>query len=171
MAGKSSFKKAYKMSVTVLDRERDRGEGPATEAPPGSRAKVREMEERARRGESLFVDGDLDSLDGVFLENTGDPEHPRARTGKVVNSDGVTIPLTTVTDLGSRLKTLRERAGLSRKAISLRARISDVYVCLLENGKREMPRGNVLWMLADALGVSLDELVGRTPPALKADKK
>jgi transcriptional regulator with XRE-family HTH domain len=67
--------------------------------------------------------------------------------------------------LARRLKELREARGLSQMALAVRAGLSLSMVALIEQGQREDPRVSTLRALADALGVSLDELApSETPP-------
>ena len=79
-------------------------------------------------------------------------------TGNLLVDDGE--PLQT-TDFGLRLRQFRLRAGMSRFALAQAARVSASYVASLENGHREMPRGDILWTIADALNMSVDQLLGR----------
>lgn len=69
------------------------------------------------------------------------------------------------TDLAERLRQLRERAGLSQRALSLLAGLSPSEVRLLESRDRLDPRARVLVSLARTLGVSADYLLdGRGEP-------
>lgn len=65
--------------------------------------------------------------------------------------------------LGKRVREGRERRGLSRKALSLEARVSERYLAQLEAGE-----GNVsivlLRRVASALGMTLPDLVGDAAP-------
>lgn len=61
-----------------------------------------------------------------------------------------------------RLRELRERAGLTQTALAKRARLSIVYVSLLESGKRKNPSMDVILRLAESLGVTVEQLlIGR----------
>lgn len=55
---------------------------------------------------------------------------------------------------------LRKEAGLTQKQVAAAAKTSEAEVCLIERGKRN-PSLNVARRLADALGVTVDELIGK----------
>ena len=59
--------------------------------------------------------------------------------------------------LGRRLAALREKGGLSQRQLADRAGVSQAFVSLVEGGGRELSRPYAM-ALADALGVSVDEL-------------
>jgi transcriptional regulator with XRE-family HTH domain len=67
--------------------------------------------------------------------------------------------------IGERVRELRVAAGLSQQALSNAAGLSTSVVSQLEQGTNQDPRLSTLLALADAMGVTLDELAGRTPPA------
>ena len=67
------------------------------------------------------------------------------------------------TGFAARLRVLCEEKKLSNKKLAIRARVSEQTVSRLKTGSRE-PGLTVLVCLADALGVTLDALVGRSPP-------
>ena len=60
-----------------------------------------------------------------------------------------------------RLKELRETAGMSQQSLAVSAGLSVSLVSQIERGSRVDPRVSTITALATALGVSLDELVGR----------
>jgi transcriptional regulator with XRE-family HTH domain len=62
--------------------------------------------------------------------------------------------------LGSRVKELRERQGLSQRALSQHLRMSKSMVARYEAGM-QAPTVNVLVHLATFFGVTLDSLLGR----------
>ena len=68
--------------------------------------------------------------------------------------------------IARRLKALREDAGMSQQSLAVSAGLSVSLVSQIERGSRVDPRMSTLAALATALGVSLDELVGRksAPP-------
>ncbi len=57
------------------------------------------------------------------------------------------------------IKQLRERQGLSQRALAQRVKVTDAYIAMLETGKRKNPSLAVLKRLAKALRVSVSELV------------
>lgn len=57
-----------------------------------------------------------------------------------------------------KIRQLREKAGLSQKALAHKAKISQGKVSEYESGK-SIPRLDSARRIADALGVSIDELV------------
>ena len=65
--------------------------------------------------------------------------------------------------LSENLLQLRKVRNASRQAVADAVRISAKSYERYENGERE-PTASVLIALADYFGVTLDDLVGRTPP-------
>ena len=63
--------------------------------------------------------------------------------------------------IARRLKELRELAGMSQQSLAVSAGLSVSLVSQIERGSRIDPRVSTISALATALGVSLDELVGR----------
>jgi transcriptional regulator with XRE-family HTH domain len=70
--------------------------------------------------------------------------------------------------MGQRLKELRDRANLTQEALARKADVGTDAVRNWEKGRRT-PGLDMAVKLADALGVSLDDLVGRTPPPPPAE--
>jgi len=64
------------------------------------------------------------------------------------------------------LKELRKPLGLSQQALADRIGVSRSTVSMWEIGESE-PCNDLLIRLADLLGASVDELLGRDPPAPK----
>lgn len=62
--------------------------------------------------------------------------------------------------LGKRMIRYRQAAGMSIGELSKKSKISKSAISLYENNKRS-PRIEKLMSIADALDLSLDELVGR----------
>lgn len=60
-------------------------------------------------------------------------------------------------EFGVRLSALRRARGVTLRWLADEARMSDPYLCQLENG-RSLPSAAILERLADALGLSMDEL-------------
>jgi transcriptional regulator with XRE-family HTH domain len=65
--------------------------------------------------------------------------------------------------MGARLRELRRAADLSQARLATAAGVSQRSVQNWEYGKRTFDIESAI-RLADALGVTLDYLVGRTPP-------
>src|SRR5688500_18464012 len=68
--------------------------------------------------------------------------------------------------VGMKVKEIRERRGYTQKGLAKRAAVSSTYVQRLEAGEYESrgPSRTYLTKLADALEVSIAELVGDTDP-------
>jgi transcriptional regulator with XRE-family HTH domain len=75
---------------------------------------------------------------------------------------------TEIQDLGQNLKQLRERRGLTQAELGTRASMSAASVSHFETGQRQ-PSLESLVKLADALEVSVDTLLGRTPMEGRVD--
>lgn len=56
------------------------------------------------------------------------------------------------------LNEIRERQGLSQRALAKKAKMSQTYLCNVETGKAD-PSLSTLTRLAKALGVTVSELV------------
>jgi transcriptional regulator with XRE-family HTH domain len=63
--------------------------------------------------------------------------------------------------IASRVRSERQRRGWSREALAYRSGLSHAAVTQIESGRRQDVRLASLSALADALGVSIDYLVGR----------
>lgn len=73
-------------------------------------------------------------------------------------------------ELGERLRSWRDSAGISQRAFAIRAEIQQPTVSNYENGKRDVPFV-VVRRYASEVGVSLDLLTGMTyDEALAAGK-
>ena len=72
--------------------------------------------------------------------------------------------------IARRLKALRENAGMSQQSLAVSAGLSVSLVSQIERGSRVDPRVSTITALATALGVSLDELVGRNGSAPPREK-
>ena len=70
------------------------------------------------------------------------------------------------TDLGGRIQDLMREKDMSRKQLCEKTHITEAALSRYINGQRE-PRSVTLAAIANALGVSLDELLGS--PAASAD--
>ncbi len=67
-----------------------------------------------------------------------------------------------VDDLGSRLKDVRLRSGMSLREVSRQLGVSPSFVSQMENGK-SLPSVATLYAVAQLLNVSIDELFGNVP--------
>lgn len=63
--------------------------------------------------------------------------------------------------IAQRLKQLRNKAGWSQQKLAEKAGLSYNVITKIEQGAAKMPTIQTMIKLADAFGVSLDELVGR----------
>ena len=66
------------------------------------------------------------------------------------------------TDVGTSIRDARKRAGLNQEQLAELARLNRVTIAKYEAGKVE-PGAQALSRIADALEVSVDELLGREP--------
>jgi len=62
--------------------------------------------------------------------------------------------------LGSTLKALRQKRSLNQKALSTLSGVSQVTISRIETGRVQQLRSSALKNLADAMGVSVDFLMG-----------
>jgi len=73
-------------------------------------------------------------------------------------------------EIGSRLTAARERRGWNRNALAFHSGLSWSAIAQIESGRRRNVRPSTLSALADAVGVTVDYLVGGTaapPPMLE----
>jgi transcriptional regulator with XRE-family HTH domain len=75
------------------------------------------------------------------------------------------------TGLAARLKSLRDKAGMTQQQVATAAGLSMSLITQLEQGSKSDPRLSTLRALAGALGVSLDELTGDGGQAEKPKRK
>ncbi|MGH2819386.1 MAG: helix-turn-helix domain-containing protein [Actinomycetota bacterium] len=66
-----------------------------------------------------------------------------------------------MTGLGARLRGLRKQAGMTQASLARAADISKAYLSELEADRGRRPSADVLLRLADALEVTIAELLGR----------
>jgi transcriptional regulator with XRE-family HTH domain len=66
-----------------------------------------------------------------------------------------------VEDLGQRLRRYREDRGWTQAVLAEQAGVSKPYLSELEGGAGRRPSGQILLKLADALGVTVADLLGR----------
>jgi transcriptional regulator with XRE-family HTH domain len=62
--------------------------------------------------------------------------------------------------LGDRIAELREKRGMSRYALAKSSKVDPSYLGKIESGERDNAGWLYVCRIADALGVSLDELRG-----------
>jgi transcriptional regulator with XRE-family HTH domain len=66
-------------------------------------------------------------------------------------------------ELGATVKRLREEAAMTQQQLAVKAGLSMSGLGSIEQGLKPDPRLSTVVALADALGVSLDKLVGKRP--------
>jgi len=64
--------------------------------------------------------------------------------------------------LSKKLKELRKKAGWSQQKLAEKAGLSYNAITKIEQGAAKQPTIQTIMKIADAFGVSLDEVVGRT---------
>jgi transcriptional regulator with XRE-family HTH domain len=68
------------------------------------------------------------------------------------------------TGLAENLKRLRKARNLTQQKLAQEAGVSLIVVTKVEQGFTKDPAMSSLVKLADALGVSIDDMIGRTVP-------
>jgi len=68
--------------------------------------------------------------------------------------------------LAKRLKELRKKAGWSQQKLAEKACLSYNTITKIEQGVATMPTIQTMIKIADAFGITLDELVGRNKKLL-----
>jgi transcriptional regulator with XRE-family HTH domain len=63
--------------------------------------------------------------------------------------------------LAARIRRYREEKGLTQAALADAAGLSKTYLSELESGAGRRPSGDVLLRIADALGITIADLLGR----------
>ena len=63
--------------------------------------------------------------------------------------------------IAKRIKELRKKSGWSQQKLAEKAGVSYNTVAKIEQGAATMPTIQTMIKIADAFGISLDELVGR----------
>jgi len=63
--------------------------------------------------------------------------------------------------LGDRIKRYRKELGMSQADLARKAKVSAPYISELESGQGKRPSGEILLRLADALEVTIAELLGQ----------
>ena len=67
--------------------------------------------------------------------------------------------------LAHRIKEARRQRGFTLRQFAKRSRIAESHLSRLESGEQADPRMSTLIRLADALGITIDELAGRATAA------
>jgi transcriptional regulator with XRE-family HTH domain len=67
----------------------------------------------------------------------------------------------TAKQIGQRVRRFREERGLTLSALASTAELSKSYVSAIENGETPRPSGQTLYAIAEALGVTMSDLLGR----------
>lgn len=157
-------------------------EATPTDALPGTQAKQDVMRARVERGEAVHADDVLSDPErhvawvaaGNNAQVVGGEGQGRAEPGerkrrkKRRASDSSTRRVLMVElgirprePFGPRLRRLRLGRGISLRDLEAHTGISRSTLSRLEAGDRRHPSLALLWGLADALGMSIDHLVGR----------
>jgi transcriptional regulator with XRE-family HTH domain len=63
--------------------------------------------------------------------------------------------------LGARVKSYRQQCGLNLSQLAAAAGLSKSYVSSIEAGDTPRPSGETLYAIAEALGVTMSDLLGR----------
>lgn len=64
-------------------------------------------------------------------------------------------------EIGQRVRRFREERGLTLSALAATSELSKSYVSAIENGETPRPSGQTLYAIAEALGVTMSDLLGR----------
>jgi len=68
---------------------------------------------------------------------------------------------TRINPIGERVSLFRKERGLNLSQLAAAARLSKSYVSSIEAGDTPRPSGETLYAIADALGVTMSDLLGR----------
>jgi transcriptional regulator with XRE-family HTH domain len=79
-----------------------------------------------------------------------------------------TPPISDAQTIGARIRSMRAEKGLSLTELAENAGVSKSYLSTVENGTGSRPGAAVLHKLAQALGVTLADVLGREVQATKA---
>lgn len=74
-----------------------------------------------------------------------------------MGTDGMTI--------GDNLKKYRELRGFTLPDLAARAGVSKAFVWEIESGNSKRPGAEILFRIAEALGVTIAHLMGKPPPS------
>lgn len=71
------------------------------------------------------------------------------------------VPRAEAQAIGDRVRQFRDERGLSLSQLAERAKISKSYISAIEHGEAPRPSGQTLYAIAEALGVTMSDLLGR----------
>jgi transcriptional regulator with XRE-family HTH domain len=63
--------------------------------------------------------------------------------------------------LGEIVRRYRDERGLTLSQLAAKAKVSKSYISAIEHGEGPRPSGNTLYAIAEALGVTMSDLLGR----------
>lgn len=66
-------------------------------------------------------------------------------------------------EIGDHIKKYRELRGLTLPDLAIKAGVSKAFLWEIESGKSRRPGAEVLFKIADTLGVTIAQLMGRPP--------
>ena len=66
-------------------------------------------------------------------------------------------------EVGKNIKKYREMKGLTQPDLAKKAEMSKAFLWEIENGNSKRPGAEVLYRIAEALGVTIAHLLGKTP--------
>jgi transcriptional regulator with XRE-family HTH domain len=92
-------------------------------------------------------------------KTAGDRSGQRNRTGVAHGFSRANHEKTYMTELGHRLRTLREERGLTQQAVARAAGIATDMVSRLENGHYSSPGLRTLLRIADGMGITVATLL------------
>lgn len=134
-----------------------------TDALPGSPEKLAVLASRARRRQSLRCPGDALDDPARALEFRTSGNGARVATGvRAVDPEGAATSRVPGDTFAARLRRLRQRSGMSPKALASRVGVSVRAVEHWESGSRE-PAWSQAVRVVQALGCAFEELAGGQP--------
>ena len=67
-------------------------------------------------------------------------------------------------DIGESISNYRQLRGLTLPQLATRAGVSKAFLWEIESGNSKRPGAETLWKIAEALGVTIADLMGKKPP-------
>ena len=67
-------------------------------------------------------------------------------------------------DIGETISNYRQLRGLTLPQLATRAGVSKAFLWEIESGNSKRPGAETLWKIAEALGVTIADLMGKKPP-------